>query len=246
MNGFFDSILLSAFGRQDFEMKVQTVSAGCINNAAKLCTKKGSYFLKWNEGSTDIFAKELLGLDLLNGCSEINIPKTYQSGEIDGKAYLLMEYIETGENTSKYWENLGIGLAGLHQTTNSYFGLDHNNFIGSLSQSNTYEHTWIDFFINQRLIPQMQIALSMGLINGSISRQFESLFSRLEKLVPKEKPALLHGDLWRENILCGYESKPFIMDPAVYYGHREAELSFTKLLGDLTLPFIPLIIIHFP
>lgn len=36
------------------------------------------------------------------------------------------------------------------------------------------------------------------------------------------KPSLLHGDLWSGNIGSA-DGKPSIYDPAVYWGHHEAE-----------------------
>jgi protein-ribulosamine 3-kinase len=36
------------------------------------------------------------------------------------------------------------------------------------------------------------------------------------------KPSILHGDLWSGNI-GSVDGKPCIYDPAVYYGHHEAE-----------------------
>ena len=36
------------------------------------------------------------------------------------------------------------------------------------------------------------------------------------------KPSLLHGDLWSGNIGSA-DGKPSIFDPAVYWGHHEAE-----------------------
>ena len=36
------------------------------------------------------------------------------------------------------------------------------------------------------------------------------------------KPSVLHGDLWSGNI-AAVDGEPAIFDPAVYYGHHEAE-----------------------
>lgn len=37
------------------------------------------------------------------------------------------------------------------------------------------------------------------------------------------KPSLLHGDLWSGNIGSAQNGRPSIYDPAVYWGHHEAE-----------------------
>jgi fructosamine-3-kinase len=49
--------------------------------------------------------------------------------------------------------------------------------------------------------------------------------------MPEEPPSLLHGDLWSGNFITGEEGQPVIIDPAVYYGNREIELSFTQMFG---------------
>jgi fructosamine-3-kinase len=54
---------------------------------------------------------------------------------------------------------------------------------------------------------------------------------RLPHLLPQEKPALLHGDLWNGNIFSDEKNNPVIFDPAIYFGNKEAELAFTKLFG---------------
>ena len=54
---------------------------------------------------------------------------------------------------------------------------------------------------------------------------------RVEDLVPAEKPALIHGDLWGGNFICGKGQTPVLIDPAAYYGHREADISMMHLFG---------------
>ena len=46
-----------------------------------------------------------------------------------------------------------------------------------------------------------------------------------------EPPALLYGDLWSGNFLCDAEGRPVMLDPAVYYGHREMDLAMARLFG---------------
>ncbi len=63
--------------------------------------------------------------------------------------------------------------------------------------------------------------------------------NRIEEILEgsEEKPALLHGDLWSGNFLCDSQSQPCLIDPAVYYGHREAELAMTRLFGGFDASF---------
>lgn len=68
-------------------------------------------------------------------------------------------------------------------------------------------------------------------------KKFQSLYPKLESLFPKEKPSLLHGDLWSGNVLCGPDGKPCLIDPAIYYGHREMDLAFSRLFGGFDSKF---------
>ena len=51
------------------------------------------------------------------------------------------------------------------------------------------------------------------------------------------KPALLHGDLWGGNAGFDRPGSPVIFDPAVYYGHREADVAMTELFGGFSADF---------
>ncbi len=133
--------------------------------------------------------------------------------------------------TKTYWETLGQSLAVLHSHTQPTFGLHFDNYIGSLPQTNTLTANGYDFFFEHRLLPQAGLALYKGLLS---KKSYDALFrlrDRLPELFPNERPALLHGDLWSGNVLINEDNKPALIDPAVYYGFREAELAFTRLFA---------------
>ena len=52
-----------------------------------------------------------------------------------------------------------------------------------------------------------------------------------------EKPSLLHGDLWSGNFMVTADGLPCLIDPAVYYGHREADIAMTQLFGGFQPEF---------
>jgi fructosamine-3-kinase len=56
---------------------------------------------------------------------------------------------------------------------------------------------------------------------------------RLEEwLGPVERqPSLLHGDLWRENVLTDARGEPALADPCAFFGDREFELAYAELAG---------------
>ncbi len=67
--------------------------------------------------------------------------------------------------------------------------------------------------------------------------RFYRLYQQLPAILPNERPALLHGDLWSGNVMVNETGSPALIDPAVYYGYREAELAFTQLFGGFDQRF---------
>ena len=54
----------------------------------------------------------------------------------------------------------------------------------------------------------------------------------IEKISSDEKPSLIHGDLWSGNIIFDLDENPVLIDPAVYFGNREAEFGMITLFED--------------
>ncbi len=209
------------------------VSGGCINSAGRLKTTAGDFFLKWNlaDKYPRMFESERKGLQHLRQPSVIDIPEVFAAGQAGSFQFILMELITKAPVARRYWEMLGERLAQLHRVTAARFGLDHDNYIGSLPQSNAQHDTWIEFFIHERLAPQLQLAYNTHRIDSSWLRTFENLYPKLRSMLPDEKPALLHGDLWSGNLMVNEKGEPCLVDPAVYFGHREMEWAMTKLFG---------------
>lgn len=211
---------------------VSHVGGGCINETVKCECTQGVFFIKSSHHCpSDFFEKEAKGLQLLHYAQAINTPKIIQHGKIGHTYYLALEWIEKGRTTEGFWTEFGRKMAELHQVSQPEFGLDHDNYIGRLKQQNHFYDNWINFFIEQRILPQLKLAINHRKIDHSVQQSFDRLFGKLSDLMPTEPPALLHGDLWSGNFMCNTHEQPILIDPAVYYGHREMELAFTHLFG---------------
>ena len=81
-----------------------------------------------------MFEAEAQGLSLLKRSTSLHVPEVIHCGNADAYQFLLLENIEAGERARDYWKNFGVGLAELHKTSANLFGLDHDNYIGSLPQ----------------------------------------------------------------------------------------------------------------
>jgi fructosamine-3-kinase len=235
---FFESILFEGLGQEIQVTNYEFLSGGNINNAVKIDTAKGYFFVKWNESDhAEAFACEARGLELLRNTQEVQVPEVIAFGHKMQKSYIILDYITSPRPQAGYWEHFGRVLAKLHSHTHTHFGLDYDNFIGSLKQTNEWMEDSVEFFIEKRLRVQASLALYNGEIPRALYDKFNSLYAKLPDLLPAEKPALLHGDLWSGNVMVGNNGWVCLIDPAVYYGNREAELAFTKLFGGFTPAF---------
>jgi fructosamine-3-kinase len=222
---------------------------GDINDAYDVALADGRrVFVKSHpEADPRMFACEARGLEWLREPDAIRIPRVIAYGQ-DDTAFLVLESITSVARASDYDERLGRGLAALHRAgwgdaaagnaavvaATGGFGFTEPNFIGSLTQDNTFAETWPDFYVTRRLEPQVRAAIDGGRAPASWRREFARLFAAMEDLTgPPEPPSRLHGDLWGGNVMADERGAPCLIDPAVYAGHREVDLAMLRLFGGL-------------
>lgn len=218
----------------------RSVGGGCINNAIYLQTDQHAYLLKWNPRPLPrMFLVEAEGLKLMQATRTVRVPTVVGASDATDThpAFIVMEWLEGGGRRFDTGE-LGEQLAEMHRTgvspkTPPAYGLDHDNYIGSTPQYNGWEEDWVTFYHEKRLLPQIELAQRNGYMNSRRRDWYDRLVERLHRLLGKvpRQPALLHGDLWGGNVMTGPEGVPALIDPAVYYGDREAEIAFTELFG---------------
>lgn len=216
-----------------------SISGGSINESYKVSTNKGDFFVKKNSATQYplMFNKETRGLELLCKTNVIDTPEILGVVEIENDSFLILKYIKSGKRCNTFWDDFGRKIARLHKNSNSYFGLDHDNYIGSLKQNNSEHDSWLDFFREERLERQVELARNNNAIDRETVNAFQRFYTKLEEIFPKESPALLHGDLWSGNFMVNENGNPVIIDPAAYYGHREMDLGMSKLFGGFDNEF---------
>ncbi|NPA43239.1 MAG: fructosamine kinase family protein [Chlorobi bacterium] len=213
---------------------VTPVYGGDINSSYRLRTTAGDFFVKLNDAQLypGMFRKEARGLNEIRSTGSIYAPQVILTGETDDVAYLVLEYIpHDAPRDRAFWREFGEKLAAMHRHTHTYYGFDEDNYIGTLIQINTPSASWPDFYIENRLKPQVKMAVNKGLYGPAEVALFERLYDLMPHIVPEELPHLLHGDLWGGNFLASPAHGPVLIDPAVYYGHREVDLAMTLLFG---------------
>ena len=233
-----NDLRLALAGRLGVLRSITPVGGGDINEAARVETQDARYFVKWSfRPRPRLFEVEARGLNLLAGAGALHIPRVI--AVIDQPAALVLEWIDLGANKMAAAEALGRGLARQHQSTAPTYGLDHDNYLGSTPQTNTPGETWLEFFRDQRLGAQMALAQARGHLTSDRARRLDRVLTHLDRwLEPAiSAPSLLHGDLWGGNYLSDAADQPVLIDPAVYYGDREAEIAFTELFGGFDARF---------
>lgn len=178
-----------------------------------------------------MFGAEARGLRWLEETKAIRIPRVIAFSD-ERPAYLALELLTPARPQPDFEEALGHSLAALHAFGSPSFGLDHDNFIGRLPQTNATADDWASFYWTSRIEPQLRLATDRGLIDGETNSRFDSLRRVLpERVGPAEPPSRLHGDLWGGNLHVDEEGRPCLIDPAVYAGHREIDLAMMRLFG---------------
>lgn len=215
-------------------IKEKPLHGGDINSATRIETDSGDrFFLKWNTSAPqDMFIKEAKGLELLDSAlTNLIIPEVL----LVSKEFLVLEFIEEANSGSSF--NFGVQLAKLNRKSNELFGLDHTNYIGTLPQQNKYHADWLEFFVRERLEPQVKIGIDSGIFDSSLHSIFDRVMNYTYVVFPDEPPSLLHGDLWNGNYMFNLEGNACIYDPAVYFGHREMDIAMTRLFGRFDADF---------
>lgn len=187
----------------------------------------------------DMFLKEANSLIELAKANALRTPTVI----VADKEFLLLEYIKSGIKGANFFKAFGEQLAYLHKFQANSFGFKEDNFIGRTLQINvasgTKAYNWTNFYFENRLLYQFKLAEKNGFATPEMRTAFSGVENKIESILSDsiEPPTLLHGDLWGGNYMVDNNGKPVLIDPAVYYGHREADLAMTKVFGGFTDEF---------
>lgn len=222
-------------------VEIQAVSGGYINRVVRIDTHKCRYLLKWNEEPLPgLFSCEAQGLEKLSSTHTVKVPAVLAVGEHENRrpGYILLEWLEGPEGVKANYEVLGRQVALLHKNDvplqpSCAYGLENDNYQGPARQYNGWDSDWVNFYVEKRLVPQMETCYRKGYLSVWRRKKLEWICNNLGRWLTnvERRPSLLHGDLWQGNVLVAPDGEPALIDPAVYYGDREAEIAYTQIFN---------------
>ena len=225
---------------------------GSFGPTAQLSLSDGQeVFAKFfGAGERDRARAEREGLEALSRAGAPRVPTVFgvhAHGDPDrgGPSVLLMSYHRPVGRSASAARRLGSELAELHRTLRAAKpGFGSDNYIGATPQANAEPspgpNEWQRFFAERRLLPLAGALARRSAQHRSLLSGVEELCRQLPQLLPDPddgRPSLLHGDLWGGNVLYAAEGA-MLIDPAVSYGHREADLAMTQLFGGFPSAFL--------
>lgn len=214
---------------------VANLSGGSISAAYALYfSDRPPVFAKHNTTvPADFFIAEATGLHALVQHGPLRVPEVlHYSSEL-----IVLEFIDSAPANTNYWHTLGEGLAELHKKQMPCFGFESDNYCGSTVQHNAKTTCGYEFFAEQRLLFQAQLAYDSGKLTKKDLRALETLLPRLPELIPELPPSLIHGDLWSGNVISDKHGDPVLIDPAAHWGWAEADIAMTQLFGGFDAQF---------
>jgi len=165
--------------------------------------------------------------------SFLGVPEIHRVSEKE----LKVAAIDSCAATQATLEMFGEGLARMHKARQPQYGWRRDNYIGLSPQPNRWSANWGEFFVRDRLGYQVSLIREPSVqaaFENCLTAHKESLVNWLNEHCTHA--SLLHGDLWSGNVLFDAEH-PWLIDPAVYCGDREADLAMTEMFGGFGSAF---------
>ena len=236
LRGVIEQRVSTYLGRVWRVTRTLSRSGSASHPAAILSDGICSVFVKLGEGPAvrDQLDRESAGLRYLAERSGVLTPTVIATAEVEGTALLIMEAAAAVERGARQWRQMGRSLARIHSVKGERFGFETHCYWGDLYQDNSPSDDWAEFYWEHRIAPRLKATVDSGRLPVELAHEVERLRSRLPSLCGNEvTPSLLHGDAHQNNFLST-ERGPVLIDPAVYYGHREVDLAYLDFFAPVS------------
>ena len=211
--------------------EIKPVTGGDVNKAYQVLTAQDTYFLLVQpDHDKEFYAGEIAGLKMFQQ-ADILSPEVLDSGEIDGDAYLLWEFIDQGVGSQA---DLGRLVAKLHHyhNPNGQFGFSESSS-ATLRYDNSWTSSWSELFVQRRLDRIAKAIMANNLWNQREQEQYNKVRQKILLVLSQHdsKPSLVHGDLWGGNHLFTKSGQPVLIDPDAFFGDREFDLGVSLVFN---------------
>jgi len=170
------------------------------------------------------------GLDALRVSGGPDVPAVVAFGH---DFLLIDDFAELIPETDEFWAAFGRRLAVLHGVVGDRFGWHRDNLLGFVEQHNDWTDDGWAFFGEHRLLRYLTVPNVERALSADDRVDLERVCARLPDLVPEQPPSLVHGDLWRSNVLAAAADRPALCDPAVAHAWAEVDISMLWCSGGV-------------
>jgi fructosamine-3-kinase len=223
------------FFRDHTVLHAAKIASGQSAEIWKVETKNASSAVKISKEKhfNAVLEAEIQGLKLLQQAIPEHIPDIYDTGSWDDKTYLITRYISGQKAGARQApQSIVNTLLRLHLHSQPWFGLDRDNYIGVLPQTNGICQDGSTFYKSRRLQPMLERLQNIVWIPKEDRIFLEWIMQ--QDLPVDQKPSLVHGDLWGGNICIDNDGRPVLLDPSVCYTHPQTDIAMGLLFGGIS------------
>lgn len=217
-------------------LSTEALTGGVAHTAWRVALTDGrEVFVKGGRSVPDgFFGQEAEGLEALRDIGGLPVPQIVHVG---ARSLVLEALNSELPDTPQFWEAAGRAVAALHDHGSERHGWQHDGMLGRLPQENAWAEDGYRFFAEHRILRYLREPQVQAAFEPEDMRAIERLCERLPALLPEAPAVLVHGDLWRANIIAAYDDTPVFIDPAVYYGWAEIDVSMMYCTGGVPEEF---------
>ncbi|WOI55152.1 fructosamine kinase family protein [Palleronia sp. LCG004] len=198
---------------------VSPLSGGDIAQVARITLEDGRCVIAKSGGPSMTEARMLRAI-AATGCAA---PEVLEVAE----DILIMSDLAEGSGSDEAWAKAGAAVAQLHANEGESYGWDEPTAFGNAPCPADRSDDWPTFWAQNRLLAWP------GSLPSEIAQRVEALAPRVDDLLPETpRASLLHGDLWRGNLLLDGRYFSGLIDPACYYGDAEVDLAALTLFAS--------------
>lgn len=215
-------------------IRIQPLDGGMISQVARIDLDSRDSVVAKLGGAHDLTIEAYM-LNYLRQRTSLPAPEVFHSEA----SLLLIEFITGAPGLNRESEaHLGELLAECHQIKATAYGLERDTLIGPIHQPNQPSESWIAFFREHRLLYMTDIARQSGNLPAALDIRLQRFAAKVDRyLIEPNHPSLIHGDIWKENVLARGNRIVGIIDPALYYAHHEMELAYMTLFDSVSDDF---------